>query len=99
MIEVKVCEIRGRCPVYELDDVIVIDGPRIVMEKTDALCIHALSTLLHYVVALDHGVDSVELGLTKPEDREHAYVQCVDPHEPYTHGGTVIFKCKRIVRI
>jgi len=99
MLEVKVCEIRGRCPVYELDDVIVIDGPRIVMEKTDAMCIHALSTLLHYVVALDHGVDPLELGLTKPEDREHAYVQCVDPHKPYTNGGTVIFKCKRIVKI
>ena len=76
---------------------IVIDGPRIVLEKTDALCIHALPTLLHYSVALNHGVDPVKLGLTKPEDRESAYVQCVDPYKPYTDGGTVIFKCRRIV--
>jgi len=34
--------------------------------------------------------------LSKPEDREHAYIQCVDPGEPYTEGGTVIFKVKRI---
>ncbi len=99
MLEIKVCEIRGHCPVYKPDDKIVIDGPKIVIEKTDALCIHALSTLLQYVVALDHGVDPVELGLTTPEDREHAYIQCVDPYEPYSHGGTVIFKCKRIVKI
>ena len=55
----------------------------VILEKTDAVCIHALSTLLHYVVALDRGVDPVDLGLTKPEDREHAYIQCVDP------GGTI----------
>jgi len=98
MLEIEVCEVRGRCPVYKLGDKIVIEVPEIVLEKTDALCIHALSTLLHYVVALDHGVDPVELGLTKSEDKEHAYIQCVDPYEPYTHGGTVVFRCRRIVK-
>jgi len=47
-------------------------------------------------VALDEGADPVRLGLSKPEDREHAYIQCVDPGEPYTDGGTVIFKIKRV---
>ena len=98
MLEIEVCEVRGRCPVYKLGDKIVVDGPEIVLEKTDALCVHALSTLLHYVVALDHGVDPVELGLTKPEDGEHAYVHCVDPYEPYTHGGTVVFRFRRVVK-
>ena len=74
----------------------VIDGANIVLEKTDAVCVHALSTLLHYVVALDEGADPVKLGLTKPEERECAYMQCVDPGEPYTHGGTVVFRCRRI---
>ena len=97
MLEVEVCEIRGSCPVHELGHKIVIEGPEIVLEKTDALCIHALSTLLHYAVALDHGVDPVELGLAKPEDKDHAYIQCVDPYEPYTSGGTVIFKCRKTV--
>jgi len=96
MLEIMVHEIRGRCPVHKVGDKILIDGPNLILEKTDAICIHALSTLLHYVVALDRGVDPVDLGLTKPEDREHAYIQCVDPGEPYTSGGTVIFKCRRI---
>lgn len=53
-----------------------------------------------FVAALYFGVgagaDPVELGLSKPEDREHAYIQCVDSGEPYTAGGTVVFKVKRV---
>ena len=96
MLEIEVIEVRGKCPVYKPGDKIVIDGPRIVLEKTDALCIHALSVILHYAVALDEGVDPVKLGLTKESDKENAYVQCVDPWKPYTEGGTVIFRIKKI---
>ena len=71
----------------------MIDDPKIVLRETDALCTHALSSLLHYVIALEEGADPVKLGLSKPEDREHAYIQCVDPGKPYTLGGTVIFRC------
>ena len=94
MLEIEVCEVRGICPVYEVGDRMVIDGAKIVLEKTDAVCIHALSTLLHYVVALGEGVDPVKLGLSK--DKGCAYMQCVDPGQPYTDGGTVVFKCRRI---
>ncbi|MDD5704108.1 MAG: TIGR04076 family protein [Dehalococcoidales bacterium] len=94
MLEIKVCEIKGICPVYKLGDRTVIHGAGILLDKTDAVCIHALSTLLHYVVALDEGADPVKLGLSK--DKEHAYMQCVDPGPPYTDGGTVIFECRRI---
>lgn len=96
MLEIAVCEVRGHCPVFKVGDRIVIDDPEIVLSETDALCTHALSVLLHYVVALEEGADPVKLGLTKPEDKEHAYVQCVDPWKPYTEGGTVIFRIKRI---
>ena len=96
MLEIEVCEIRGKCPVYKVGDKIVIDDPKIVLRETDALCTHALSSLLHYVLALEEGADPVKLGLSKPEDREHAYIQCVDPGKPYTDGGTVIFRCRRI---
>jgi uncharacterized repeat protein (TIGR04076 family) len=96
MLEIEVVEIRGKCPVYKVGDKIVIDGPSIVLEKTDALCIHALSVILHYAVALDEGADPVKLGLTTIEDREHAYLQCVDPWKPYTEGGTVIFRIKKV---
>jgi len=93
MWEIKVCEIRGKCPVHKVGDKIVIDGPRIVLEQTDAVCVHALSSLLHYNIALDEGVDPRKLGLSK--DEGSAYIQCVDPGEPYTKGGTVIFKCSK----
>jgi len=98
MLEIEVCEVRGKCPVYKVGDKIVVDGPVIVLDKTDALSTHALSSLLHYVLALERGADAVELGLSKPEDREHAYIQCVDPGEPYTLGGTVVFKIRRIAK-
>jgi len=96
VLEIDVVEVRGKCPVHRVGDRIVIDGARIDLSKTDALCIHALSVILHYAVALDEGADPVKLGLTKPEDREHAYVQCVDPWRPYTEGGTVIFRMRKV---
>lgn len=74
----------------------MIDDPRILVDKTDAICTHALSSLLHYVLVLEEGIDPVKLGLSKSEDRQHAYIQCVDPGKPYTDGGTVIFRCCRI---
>jgi uncharacterized repeat protein (TIGR04076 family) len=98
MLEIEICEVKGKCPVHKKGDKIVIDDPRIVLPETDALCTHALSSLLHYVVALEEGADPVKLGLSKPKDREHAYIQCVDPGKPYTNGGTVIFKCRRTER-
>ena len=92
--KLKSVRLGGSCPVHKVGDRIVIEGAEIVLSRT--VCVHALSTLLHYVVALDEGADSVRLGLSKPGDREHAYIQCVDPGEPYTDGGTVIFKIKRV---
>jgi uncharacterized repeat protein (TIGR04076 family) len=96
LLEIKVVEVRGHCPVHMVGDKIVIADPQIVLQKTDALCTHALSSLLHYVVALERGADPVELGLSKPENKEEAYIQCADPGEPYTHGGTVIFRIRKV---
>jgi len=96
VLEIKVCEIRGKCPVHKVGDKIIVDDPKIVLRETDALCTHALSSLLHYVLALEEGADPVKLGLSRPLDRKHAYIQCVDPGKPYTNGGTVIFRCRRI---
>ena len=94
MLKIEVCQIKGTCPVYKVGDRMMIDGAGVVLDKTDAICVHALSTLLHYVVALEEGADPVKLGLSK--DKGHAYLQCVDPGQPYTEGGTVIFECHRV---
>ncbi len=96
MLEIQVHEIRGKCPVYREGDRIVIDDPEIDLERTDALCTHALSTILHYTTILERNWCPLELGLTVEGDEESAYMQCVDPGRPYTHGGTVIFRCRRI---
>lgn len=96
MLEIEVCNIKGICPVYKVGDKMVIDGPKIVLDSTDAVCVHALSSLLHYVIALDEEISPKKLGLSK--DEENAYIQCVDPGEPYTEGGTVIFRCRRVKR-
>lgn len=91
---IKVKEIRGNCTVYKGDEKIVIEGPEINIKETDRICIHALASLLHYLLALREGVDPVKLGLSKEGTK--AYVQCVDPGEPYTSGGTVIFEIEVI---
>ncbi len=96
MLEITVHEIRGRCPVHSVGDKITIVDPEILVGKTDALCTHALATLLHYTTILEHDWCPLKLGLTKPDDPDVAYLQCVDPGMPYTDGGTVIFKCRRI---
>jgi len=60
------------------------------MRKSDLGKLHQIGVLSLEKIA---GIAS---RFGKPEDREHAYVQCVDSGEPYTDGGTVIFKCRRI---
>lgn len=87
-------EIRGRCPVFDVGDQIVIEEPNIVPKKTDALCIHALGSMLSMIIALSRGVSFKELGLSKDDDNV-GYVQCLDPGFPYTQGGTVIFEIKQ----
>ena len=87
-------EIRGECPVFKVGDRIVIEGPKIVPEKTDALCVHALGSMLSMVIALGRGVSFKELGLAK-EEGNVGYIQCPDPGPQYTLGGTVIFEIRR----
>jgi len=87
----EVTEIEGRCPIYRTGDKIVIDGRRIDLQRTGNLCIHALSSLLHYAVALREGIALRRPGL--PTDGRVAYIHCPDPGKPYIEDGKVIFKC------
>jgi len=87
-------EIRGKCPVFKVGDRIVIDSPKIAVNETDNLCIHAFGCMLSMIVPLSHGISFKQLGLTK-EEGEKGYIQCLDPGKPYTNGGTVLFEIKR----
>ncbi|MFX1295299.1 MAG: TIGR04076 family protein [Promethearchaeota archaeon] len=92
-LEILVKKIRGICPVYKLGDKMVIEGPSIKLDETNAICVHAFSCLSTFLGALRGGVDPKVLGLAK-ESGDTAYYQCLDPGEPYTAGGTVLFEIK-----
>ena len=92
MLKIKIHSIKGHCPVFKIGNQIKIRNPNIVLSETDALCTHALPTILHYALILEYNWCPLKLGLTKEDDQEHAYFQCLDPGEPYTNGGTVIFR-------
>ncbi len=91
---IKVQEIRGKCPVHRVGDRITIEMPRLVLEETENICIHALTAMQTILQALARGYSAKQLGMG-PRDDE-AYVQCPDPGPPYTQGGTVIFKIRRV---
>ena len=87
-------EIRGNCTVFKVGEKIVIESPKIVIDKTDNICIHALGCILSMIVPLSRGISFKQLGLAK-EEGEKGYIQCLDPGKPYTDGGTVLFEIKR----
>ncbi len=93
-LTVEVMDIKGKCPVYEIGEKIVLDeGYKVNLEETDNICMHSLASLLPYYNALAKGISPAQLGLAKKG--EEAYIQCLDPQE-YTEGGTVTFRIKRI---
>ena len=70
----------------------VIKGPEIVLNETDAVCTHAFASILPYIVALRKDIKPREIGLGTGKK---AYVQCPDPGPPYTEGGSVVFEITR----
>lgn len=92
---IKVIDIKGKCPVYKMGDKIVLKQGYIFDPKeTDTLCMHSLTSILPYYVALSRGIDAKDLGLAR-EGSKKAYVQCLDPCE-LTGGGTVRFEISSI---
>lgn len=91
---ISVKEIRGNCPVFKVGDKIVVESPKIVVEKTDNICVHAFGCVLSMIVPLSHGISFKKLGLAT-EEGEKGYFQCLDLGKPYTNGGTVLFEIRR----
>jgi len=87
-------EIRGKCQIHKIGDKIVVEPPEIIAAKTDALCVHALGSMLSILVPVARGVSFRDLGLSVREENV-GYIQCLDPGPPYTSGGTVIFEITR----
>jgi uncharacterized repeat protein (TIGR04076 family) len=92
---VKVVEIKGKCPVYQIGNKITLkEGYILDPEETDIVCMHSLVSVLPYYVALAKGVEAKEIGLSRGASTE-AYVQCLDPCE-ITGGGTVRLEISRV---
>jgi len=92
---IKVVEIKGACPVYEVGNRIVLRGGYILDPgETDVVCMHSLASILPYYLALSKGVKAKDLGISKG-DSEEAYLQCLDPCE-ITGGGTVRFEISKV---
>ena len=87
-------ETRGKCPIFKVGNKIVVETPKILLKKTDTLCVHAFGSMLSMITALSRGISFKELGLATKEG-DVGYVQCLDPGSPYTDGGTVIFEIRR----
>lgn len=93
-LRVEVVEVRGECPLYQPGDFFYIhQGYRLAGGSREGFCLHALSVLLPYYVALSRGVKASELNLNH-QGGEESYLQCPDPCD-YTGGGTVILRVER----
>lgn len=90
---IEVAEIEGSCSVYKVGDKIILnEGYKIDLSKTNAICMHSLASIVPYYVALSNGANHKNLGLAKlGGSGKSAFVQCLDPCK-YTGGGTVIFE-------
>jgi uncharacterized repeat protein (TIGR04076 family) len=90
-LKVEVVEVKGKCPVYQKGDYFFVrEGYLLALGNRESLCLHSLSCLLPYYVALARGIEPQDLGLAGAGGRG-AYLQCLDPCS-YTGGGTVVFK-------
>jgi uncharacterized repeat protein (TIGR04076 family) len=94
---IRVEDIKGRCPAYEVGDRIVLDGGfRLNLEETTAGCMHSFASIMPYHIAISKGVEPGQMGLAHKEREDgRAYVQCLDPCE-WTGGGTVTFSIERV---
>ncbi len=93
-IVIEVVEIRGRCPVYRAGDRMVVRMPELVLEECNRVCVHAFVAMQTFLQALARGFSAKELGIGDSDDE--GYVQCPDPGPPYTRGGTVVFRLRRV---
>ncbi|RLG83519.1 MAG: TIGR04076 family protein [Thermoprotei archaeon] len=92
---VKVCvkEVRGKCAMdYKPGECFTVEK-YYIKDVGRGVCIHALVSMLTLLSPFLKGVSAKTLGIGAEDDV--GYVQCPDPGEPYTCGGTVVFELRR----
>ena len=90
-LQVTVIEVIGTCPVYQKGDSFHSKNGYIINpSKSSSICLHSLSSIMPYHVALSHGVSLHPIRLNKKNENK-GYVQCLDSCK-FTDGGTVVFE-------
>lgn len=92
-VEIVAREVKGFCSAgIKPGDRIVMRGPNISKEESGPICGYAFCGVYPVVFAIRMGVDLESLGVAG------RLWQCVDPGQPYTPGGTVLFEVRPLAR-
>jgi len=93
-VTMSVEKLEGVCPLYVSGQTVATLN-RWYFEPLPEmkLCSHAVAAMLTALGPFSKGVSAQDLGFGKED--EIAYIQCPDPGEPYTCGGTVTFRLER----
>ncbi|MCW4039412.1 MAG: TIGR04076 family protein [Candidatus Bathyarchaeota archaeon] len=100
---IEVVDIEGKCPVYKIGDIMVIEEPKLVLEESDAVCLRAMSPLMTHIISAAGGIDpsSAEGGVLHshadpaiPPERGVHYTSCPMPGTPFSTKGPVLFRLK-----
>jgi uncharacterized repeat protein (TIGR04076 family) len=84
-------EVKGTCSAgIKAGDQIVLRGATISLEESSRVCGFAFANIYPVIFAARLGKDLKDLGLTE------RVVQCIDPGQPFSEGGTVLFEIKAI---
>ena len=90
---VRVVEVKGSCPVYEVGDTFKLEnGYKLIAEMP--VCMHSLAALMPFYNALRVS-EPGNWGLAGKKDKSKAYVQCLDAAS-HTGGGTAIFEISKV---
>ena len=94
VLRVEVFRVEGRCEVFKVGNFFVIEDGW-VLKSEIPLCMHALSSLMPFYIALSRGVEPSRLGLSPADGSQPntAFLRCPDPCD-ITNGGTVTFRIK-----
>jgi uncharacterized repeat protein (TIGR04076 family) len=93
-VTINVEKLEGVCPLYlPGQTVAILNGWYFESRLELKLCSHAVAAMLTALGPFSKGVSARDLGFGKEDDV--AYIQCPDPGEPYSCGGTVIFRLER----
>jgi uncharacterized repeat protein (TIGR04076 family) len=93
-VTISVDKLEGVCPLYAPGQTVAtLNGWYFEPRQDMKLCLHTLAAMMTALGPFSKGVSARDLGFGKEENL--AYVQCPDPGEPYTCGGTVTFRLER----